>query len=383
MAWAEDLSGEKAKMRWDPYLLFPESEFDSFWHDHLKKRPRRVLIVMGRGFDPRALEATRRIKVAGATPDIWLLAFDNGLEDSELRAELTTKNHGELISLCGEETIHQVDIKICGGEQGNATSANTKSAIKNAGEIAQYDDVVVDLSAMPRMVALTTVAKLIHELDALDASGGKNINLHVTLAESVTADLMMALGSLHEEVTFVIGFSGHLSAQGTEHVPRVWFPVLGEGQTARLVKIQGKLDPDEICPVIPFPSRIPRRGDEIIDEHHQVLFEDFHIEPRNILRATEYNPFEAYKQLFLAMDRYHRALRKLGGCKAFVSPISSKLLSIGALLACYDHSHGAGPGDHMKVGIPYVETAVYGDPLVGEELEVELYSMWIRGEWER
>ena len=36
----------------------------------------------------------------------------------------------------------------------------------------------------------------------------------------------------------------------------------------------------------------------------------------------------------------------------------------------------------MKVGIPYVETAVYGDPRVGEELEVELYSMWIRGEWE-
>ena len=33
------------------------------------------------------------------------------------------------------------------------------------------------------------------------------------------------------------------------------------------------------------------------------------------------------------------------------------------------------------VGIPYVETAVYGDP-VGGEAETELYAMWIRGEWE-
>ena len=321
MAWAEDLSDEKSKMRWDPYLLFPESEFNTFWHDHLKKRTRRVLIVMGRGFDPRALEATRRIKVAGATPDIWLLAFDNGLEDSELRADLTTKNHSELISLCGEETIHQVDIKICGGEQGNATSANTRSAIKNAGEIAQYDDVVVDLSAMPRMVALTTVAKLIHDLDALDASGGKNINLHVTIAESVTADLMMALGSLHEEVTFVIGFSGHLSAQGTEHVPRVWFPVLGEGQTDRLVKIQGQARPGRDMSSDSVSKPHSRAGvTRSSTSTTKFLFEDFHIEPRNILRATEYNPFEAYKQLFLAMDRYQprpeRAWRMQSVCIA-------------------------------------------------------------------
>ena len=369
-------------MRWDPYLLFTESQFDDVWRDHLKNRVRRVLIVMGRGFDPRALEATGRIKVAGATPDIWLLAFDNGFEDSKLRTDLTAQNRAQLIDLCGEATIRQVEIKIGGGGRSNATSANTRLAIKNAGEIAQYDDIVVDISAMPRMVALTAVAKLIYDLDEIAANGGKNINLHVTTAESVTADLMMAHGSLHEDVTSIVGFSGHLAAQGTEHVPRVWFPVLGEGQAARLVKIQDKLDPNEICPVIPFPSRVTRRGDEIIDEHHELLFEDFRIEPRNILLASEYNPFEAYKQLFMAMDRYHRALKELGGCKAFVSPVSSKLLSIGALLACYDHRYGAVAGDRMKVGIPYVETAVYGDPLVTGEMESELYSMWIRGEWE-
>ena len=376
------MTDEQAKMRWDPYLLSVENEFDVFWRDHLKSRARRVLIILGRGFDPRALAATRRIMEAGATPNIWLLAFDNGFVDSELRKQLTAENQRQLLDLCGDAAVHTVDIKIGGTSKGNTTSMNTKRAIKNVGEITQYDDIVVDISAMPRMVALMTVATLIYELDKLATSGEKDINLHVTTSESVTADLNTAHGSLHEEVTFVTGFSGRLAAQGTEHVPRVWFPVLGEGQNDRLRKIQEKLDPDEICPVIPFPSRSPRRGDEIIDEHRDVLFGEFQIEPRNILLASEYNPFEAYKQLFVAMDRYRRALKELGGCKAFVSPVSSKLLSIGALLACYDHSYGEVGTERMVVGIPYVETAIYSDPILNGELKSELYSMWIRGEWE-
>lgn len=376
------MSDQTAKMRWDPYHLFPNEEFDAFWREHLRTRDRKLLIVLGRGFDIRALEATRRIVAAGASPDVWLLGFDNGLQDSQLRTAMTEKNVQDLEALCGVERIATLDIRIGGPAVGNATSTSTRRAIMGAGSIEGYDDVVIDISAMPRMVALTAIAKLIHDLDEIERSTRRSINLHVTTAESVSADLKAQQGTLSEEVTTVVGFSGHLTAQGTEHVPRVWFPVLGENQTDRLFKIQDKLDPDEICPVVPFPSREPRRGDEIIDQHRQVLFDDFQAEPRNILRASEYNPFEAYKQLFGAMDRYRRALRELGGCKAFVSPVSSKLLSVGALLACYDHLHGKIAGSRLMVGIPYVETAVYGDPVVDGAIQTELYAMWIRGEWE-
>ncbi len=46
---------------------------------------------------------------------------------------------------------------------------------------------------------------------------------------------------------------------------------------------------DEICPVIPFPSREPRRGDLIVDSYRQILFDDFQVEPLNILHACEFN----------------------------------------------------------------------------------------------
>ncbi len=376
------MSDHEVAMRWDPYSLTADADFDGFWSGRLAQGGRRILLVLGRGFDVRTLETARRLYALGADVRVWQLAFDNGLTDSELRTAMTAKNHDGLVALFGADRIKLVPIEI-GGPSGNAaTPLNTQKALQKAGDCQDFDDVVVDISAMPRMVAMTAVSVLLYRLDKLAETGGKSINLHVTTAESVSADIGASRGSLRDSVTFVRGFSGHLEEQTTQTWPRVWFPVLGEGQRDRLSLIQELLDPDEICPVIPFPTKKPRRGDEVVGEHRETLFDDFLIEPANILLASEYNPFEAYKQIYIAMAQYKRALKTMGGCKLFVSPLSSKLLSIGVLLACYDHRYGAGSDEGFDVGIPYVETAVYGDPEQGPEQGFELHSMWIRGDWE-
>lgn len=368
-------------MRWDPYSLTSDKEFDVFWKRHLALRERRLLLVVGKGFDVRALETARRLQALGADIDVWLLAFHNGQEDSVLRRKRTDENVEGLGKLFPANRIKEVLIDLGGAFQDPIASLKTYEEIRAAGDAMAYDDVVVDISAMPRMVAMTCVAVLLHWLDN-PPGGDKCVNLHVTTAESVTADLAAGQGSLRDQVSFVRGFSGELTALTTKDLPHVWFPVLGENQRDRLDRIHQKVTPDEICPVVPFPSRSPRRGDEIIYEHRELLFDTFQVEPRNILLACEYNPFEAYKQVFEAMDRYRRALNELGGCKAFVSPLSSKLLSIAVLLACYDHLYGQIPGKRLKVGIPYVETATYADPVQKPDDPFELYSMWIRGEWE-
>lgn len=375
------MSDGEATMRWDPYSLTSDAEFDVFWKRHLAQRARRLLLVIGKGFDVRALETAKRLHALGADIDVWLLAFHNGQEDTTLRKARTGANVAGLGKLFSPSRITEVDIDLGGAFEEPIASRKTYEQIRAAGEPTAYDDVIIDISAMPRMVAMTSVAVLLRGLD-LAAEKGGCVNLHVTTAESVTADIGAGQGSLRDQVSFVRGFSGQLTAQTTKDLPHVWFPVLGEGQRDRLDRIHQKLTPDEICPVMPFPSREPRRGDEIIYEHRELLFDTFQVEPRNILLACEYNPFEAYKQVFEAMDRYRCALNELGGCKAFVSPLSSKLLSIAVLLACYDHLFGQVPGNRLRVGIPYVETAVYADPIQKPEDPFELYSMWILGEWE-
>jgi hypothetical protein len=52
-------------------------------------------------------------------------------------------------------------------------------------------------------------------------------------------------------------------------------------------------------------------------------------------------------------------------------------------LACYDHrAHSGGP-DKVNVGIPYVESVTYGEPGDTVDTGIEVYSLWIRGDWEK
>ena len=380
----DGLSTKSVQMRWDPYVLYHEEGVDQFWSDHLCGEVRDILFIAGRGFDVRALDACKRIRDVGGAGrrDLMILRFEDGYPESPERATMTGTNEARYAALFKSGTIDERKITLGASGQRIATSRSTERAIGSMNTIRTYSDIVLDISAMPRMIAMTAIAKLIRLLDDLAKIENVNVNLHVTVGESPASDRNHTGGSLSDTVTNVVGFSGRLNSEVSEHIPRVWFPILGEGQEARLTLIREELRPDEICPVIPFPSREPRRGDEIVGSFRQILFDSFQVEPRNILHACEFNPFEAYKQLFCAIDRYRDTLSGLGGCKAFVSPLSSKLLSVGTLLACYDHAMSTTPNDSLAIGIPYVETASYGSPNQTEDDARELYSMWIRGEWE-
>ena len=134
--------------------------------------------------------------------------------------------------------------------------------------------------------------------------------------------------------------------------------------------------PSEICPIIPSPSINPRRGDTLLlQEYRSLFFDEFKVEPRNIIYASEQNPFEAYRQLHRTIFQYSTALNVLGGCNAFISPLSSKLLSIGSLLAAYEIKQD------FPVGIVHVESRGYQMLTVEEkDNDSELFSLWLAGE---
>lgn len=54
----------------------------------------------------------------------------------------------------------------------------------------------------------------------------------------------------------------------------------------------------------------------------------------NILYVHEIQPFETYRQLQKAMNRYLECMVILGGCQLLVTPLGSKLITLGAGLAC-------------------------------------------------
>lgn len=367
-------------MRWEPYVFNRGSAFEPFWRAHLAERSRNTLLITGLGFDPRASDVARALMEYGGAGrrDLWLLCYDN---NQQITAEQQKQVEGNRIAFEGifphEGGLERLPIAMRTDRGRSATCANTKAAISRPEALLGYDDVVIDISAMPRMIALMAVAQLLALFDARNADAP---NLHVTASETVEQDITVVEEALDEDVIMLTGFSGRLDAESLRN-PKIWLPILGEGQELRLSRIFDKVQPDEICPVVPFPSRNPRRGDRIIEGHQRILFDEFRVEPRNILYASEYNPFEAYRQVFGTIDRYREALVELEDCRVFVSPLSSKLLSIGALLACYDHK-GQRSG-RFHVGMPYVEAAAYGPSVDASEAEREFSSMWLTGEWER
>jgi hypothetical protein len=119
----------------------------------------------------------------------------------------------------------------------------------------------------------------------------------------------------------------------------------------------------------------PRRSDNLVAEYRDFLFDRLRVEPCNFIYASEWNTFEVYRQIYRTVERYNVALEALGKCKIVVSALSSKLLSVGALLAAYEAKRKG-----YMVGISHVETHGYK---INEQIascNPELFSLWIAGE---
>jgi hypothetical protein len=313
----------------------------------------------------------------GGKRDVLLLRYNNEQIISAKEQSRVDDNYKHIQNRFAKGNISDVMIEMRSSRRVNVASQNTVAAISTFAHFGSYKHVILDISATPRVIALTAIAKLLTIFDDLKKSNPeKAINLHVVVTESHQWDQRIHQENLDEDVVPLRGFSGRLDAEATREVPRVWLPVLGESAALRLNRIYTYLQPDEICPVIPSPALNPRRGDSLIEEYRQLLLDTFQVEPRNILYASEYNPFEAYRQLIRTITRYGQALKSLGGCKAFVSPLSSKLLSVGALLACYELRQ-----KKLNIGIPLVESQLYRlDDESTEITDMQMYEMWLTGE---
>ncbi len=153
--------------------------------------------------------------------------------------------------------------------------------------------------------------------------------------------------------------------------------MLGEGQAAQLERVHDLVHPDEVCPVIPFPAANPRRGDDLVLEYREFLFDRLRVEPRNIVHASERNPFQVYRQLRSTILRYRDALQPLGDCKTVLSALTTKLLSIGPLLVAYELTSAK-----VDVAIAHVEVQGYvlDDSATADETPTELVELWLAGD---
>jgi len=252
-------------------------------------------------------------------------------------------------------------------------------------QITDHTDIILDVSSLPRIVSLALMtnilSKLIPDKKAENPLWANGVNFQVLAAEDATLDSKIRSEEPNNDLVLVPGYSSALHAESVQDWPLVWFPILGEGRVSQLNQILGSIpNSAETCPVVPHPSSNPRRGDRLLMEYRQPLFEARKTPVSNILHAHESHPFEAYRQLLLAMKRYCESLTILGGCRLVVTPLASKLITLGAGLACFEMKP-PDMSENFGVAIPYAEPRRYIASVTDlEASNPELTSLLLTGE---
>lgn len=229
--------------------------------------------------------------------------------------------------------------------------------------VSDQTDIILDVSSLPRVAYLTILlallAKILPEGKDGDGLHAKGVCLQVLVAEDAALDSKISSEDPANDLTLIPGFSEALQSEAQTDEPLVWFPVLGENRLAQIAKLESSI-PEwaEICPVLPHPSRNPRRGDELLVEYEAILFAKRDTPLSNILYANESHPFEAYRQLFAAMIRYRKTMSVIGGCRMVVTPLASKLITVGTALACFEMKVESAQ-HRSSVAIPYAEPKRY------------------------
>jgi hypothetical protein len=358
--------------RWADYFL--EEDFVRFWQERAKDPSVRVLLILGLGFDPRCLTALKMLSRAGFGDRLGYIVLRlvarPALSDTGLATEQLSKaNREELdtIANCRREAIY--DVETHDSEGHNVAGRKTLAEMSMASTIlGSYTDVVVDISGMPRGAFFPLLAYLLRLAD-------KNAfrNLHATVVEDPVLDAKIS-GREYGQADFLYAFR----LQGDNKL--VWLPVVGANESARLEKVHNKLKGGciEICPILPFPAPSLRRVDDIVIAHSELLLEGFLVSPENVLLCDERTPFDVYRKVLNVEEYYRRqlgAIHGMGKVTTVISPLSSKTLSLGMLLAAVERSL---PVCHVEAGTYQIETDESGR-LIGDTARGPI-EIWLAGE---
>lgn len=359
-------------MLWDQYVFRRGNEVFELWEDLFRNREMRILYITGRGFDSRAPLVLKRLlshlgpqRASIGKASLLLVSFSGYELSDELQRE-TEANGRELETLFqafGSTEHESIGMNEEGEDDVTAFHLLREGVMRILARLDGYTDVILDVSSLPRVLYVTLITAILGKLvpdqgnhNSLAAGG---VNFQVLVAEDAGLDARIRSEDPKSELVTIPGFSSGLQMESTREWPSVWIPVLGEGRTSQLEKIMAAIPADaEVCPVIPSPSKDPRRGDRLLLEYRDSLFQRMQTPKNNVLYASEANPFESYRQVYETMERYRKSLSMLGGVRFVITPLSSKLMTIGVSLACFELRPQTAQASH-SIAIPYAEPTRY------------------------
>lgn len=325
---------------------------------------RKVLLIGGAGFDPRTTRIFRLLQpLLGNRLKVLLFREQRPRPHAALvqRAERQIamfRDAGVPMDILVIE-IFSVDGSPVGGRDAVAQVANYKG-------LEEFTDIVIDFSALSLGIAFPVTRYLLELAEQLEA------NLHVTTVDSPPTDRHITSVPT-DKATPVHGCLGEWGLDGSSDATKLWLPFLVEGGGGVLERIYRTINPDDTCPIVPFPARDPRRGDKLLSEYWDEIDRSWQIGAQNLIYASESDPIDLYRSILRVDDVRRGVFRDLGGSLTILSPLGTKVMAIGAFMAAAER------------GFPvfHVEAHEYSiRPDVPEVIEdgVDIVHVWLSGE---
>lgn len=329
------------RRHWDNCIANFDAEVDEFVADYFADPSRRVLLVAAAGFDPRSRRISRMLAdtLGDRLSAIYIREERPGASDALLtRAD---ENEAELRATVPASEVVRVDVFADDGAPvGGSRIVSRLGAHPVPDEVT---DVILDLSALSIGIGFPAARML---LEDCEAAGGRSFHLMIVSNPEMDGRISSIPST---SVGAVKGFSP-LVEQEEDGVAQVWIPQLAPGRTTSLTRIGAAIGRCyKICPLLPFPARDPRRADDLLSEYRTALVDEWEVDPRDVVYASERNPLDSYRTLSTLKTRFDRTMRGTYEPRMVLSPIGSKVLAAGALMAAIEHD----------MAVQYLETESY------------------------
>ena len=361
-------------LRWQEYVVTrggAAEPAEAIWREaSTASGGQRSMYMLGVGFDPRALVGLQQfLSMRHATPPVvGLIELPPPSPASGLSARALAGDNQDAFL----ELTRDVEVRTVSHEEVHARSnagPRVARAATKSDFVADIGHLVVDISSLPSNLYFPVIAAVLTSVDRRVIDFPSEIQ--VVACENPAIDAAIEeLGVT--EARAIGGFRRDLEHESEPNGTIIWAPVVGEGAGAALSAVHSFLGPDDVFPILPFPSRHPRRADNLLLEHQVELLDTFQIVPANIIYADERNPFDLYRTLSRLHEKFRLALAELDSSTLVLSTHSSKLLSLGVLLAAYEH-------ELPIVSAPPIDYELDSVDLTGLASSNELVCAWLAG----
>lgn len=336
---------------------------ETFLTQYLGSAGLNVLLIGGAGFDPISIVVPSRL--ATLIPD-RLQGFFLREERPSPAAELLSRaelHQSALLQMIPGARIESLEVfasdnAVIGG-RGVVHLLNTV-------DLTDVTDVFVDLSALSIGVAFPLVRHL------LDIVSQARKNLHILIAHNPPADAGI-VATLSDYTDTVHGFKGGWGLDSFSESAKLWMPQLAHRKRQTLERIHRRVGPHAVCPILPFPSVNPRLSDELIEYYSEEFTSTWQVDARDLIYVSESGPLDLYRTILRTDDLLKRVFRDVGGSQIILSPVGSKALAAGALMAALDRDFT----------VIYVETLGYSVDFskldAARQVAPTLVHIWLSG----